>query len=122
MFFAAVRPFFVNTIYGPHPTFTQMPGAAGEQVQLNCKAGGKPSPSISWKRDLNATGLSSLNDEKINSVIMVNWYTTVMKVNVTSVGEKFYCVADNLLGSVNQQYTIRERGMLISIAPRLFCR
>ena len=81
---------------------------------MNCIAGGNPSPSLSWKRDLNATALSSSNDEKVNSITMENWYTTIMKVNVTNVGEKFYCVAVNLLGSINQQYTIRKRGLLIT--------
>jgi len=114
LFFAAVRPFFVTSKYDPHPIITQIPGTAGEQVQLNCIAGGNPSPSLSWKRDLNATALSSSNDEKVNSITMENWYSTIMKVNVTNVGEKFYCVAVNLLGSINQQYTIRKRGLLIT--------
>ena len=117
MFFAAARPYFGTSKYGPHPIITQMPGTAGEQVQLNCHAGGNPPPSISWKRNLNATDLSSLNDEKVNSITIENWSTAIMKVTVTNVGEKFYCVAVNLLGSINQQYTIRERGLLISIAP-----
>jgi len=33
-----------------------------------------------------------------------------MKVAVSTVGETFYCVAVNLVGSDNQKYTIRKRG------------
>ena len=109
MFFAAaVRPFIVTF----EPTTTQIPGTAGERVDLTCTAVGKPPPSLSWKRDLNATSdLSSLNDGKVNSITKEK-YTSIMKVTVTNVGEMFYCIAVNLLGSDNQQYTIRERGLL----------
>lgn len=94
------------------PTTTQIPGAAGEQVDLNCTVNGKPSPSLSWKRDLNAINdLSSLTDDKVKS-ITAERDTSIMKVTVTDIDEKFYCIAVNLLGSDNQQYTIRERGML----------
>ena len=33
-----------------------------------------------------------------------------MKVTVSRVGEKFLCVAANILGSDNQEYTIRNIG------------
>ncbi len=91
------------------PTTTQIPGAEGEQVVLTCIASGKPSPSLSWKRQLNGPDLSSLNDNKVKS-IAVEKDTSVMKVTVNAVGEKFFCVAVNLLGRDNQEYTVRERG------------
>ena len=94
------------------PTTTQIPGDAGEQVDLTCIVIGKPPPSLSWKRDLNGIiDLNSLNDDKVKSIVSER-DTSILKVTVTSIGEKFYCIAVNLLGSDNQQYTIRERGML----------
>lgn len=108
MYFVSARP----TIVTDTPTTTQIPGAAGEQVDLTCIVNGKPSPSLSWKRDLNAINdLSSLTDDKVKS-ITAERDTSIMKVTVTDIDEKFYCIAVNLLGSDNQQYTIRERGML----------
>ncbi|KAL9964639.1 hypothetical protein ACROYT_G028311 [Oculina patagonica] len=92
------------------PTTTQIPGAKGEQVYLTCIVTGKPSPSLSWKRQLNGPDLSSLNDGNVKG-ISVGKDTSVMKVTVSAVGEKFYCVAVNLLGRENQEYTIRERGV-----------
>lgn len=107
-YFVVARP----TIVTSTPTTTQIPGAAGEQVDLTCIVNGKPSPSLSWKRDLNAIDdLSLQNDGKVQS-ITAERDTSIMRVTVTNVGEKFYCIAVNLLGSDNQQYTIRERGML----------
>ena len=91
------------------PTTTQIPGAEGEQVDLTCIARGKPSPSLSWKRQLNGNDLSSLNDIKVKS-ITVEKDKIVMKVTVSAVGERFYCVAVNILGLDNQAYTITERG------------
>ena len=94
------------------PTTTQIPGDAGEQVDLTCIVNGKPLPSLWWKRDLNAiTYLTTQNDDKVEN-INSGRDTSILKVTVTSIGEKFYCIAVNLLGSDNQQYTIRERGML----------
>ena len=90
------------------PTTTQIPGAEGEQVDLTCIVNGKPSPSLSWKRQLNGNDLN-LNDDKVKS-ITIEKDTSVLKVTVSAVGEKFYCVAVNLLGKDNQEYTIRERG------------
>ncbi|XP_078379822.1 hemicentin-2-like isoform X2 [Oculina patagonica] len=100
------RPTFVTST----PTTTQIPGAKGEQVDLTCIVTGKPSPSLSWKRQLNGPDLSSLNDGNVKG-ISVGKDTSVMKVTVSAVGEKFYCVAVNLLGRENQEYTIRERGV-----------
>ena len=108
MYFVAARP----TIVFSTPTTTQIPGAAGEQVDLTCIVNGKPLPSLSWKRDLNAMEYLSLsNDEKVESITLER-DVSIMKVVVTKVDEKFYCIAVNLLGSDTQQYTIRERGML----------
>ena len=101
----AARP----TIVTSTPTTTQIPGAEGEQVDLTCIVSGKPSPSLSWKRRLNGNDLSSLNDNKVKS-ITVEKDTSVMKVTVSAVGERFYCVALNLLDRDSQEYTIRKRG------------
>lgn len=107
-YFVSARP----TIVTSTPTTTQIPGATGEQVDLTCIVNGKPPPSLSWKRDLNAIiDLTSLNDDKVKSIISER-DTSILKVTVTNIGEKFYCIALNLLRSDNQQYTIRERGML----------
>ena len=103
--FPTVRPIISTST----PTSTQIPGAASEQVDLTCIVSGKPSPSLSWKRKLNGQDLNSLNDEKVKSIIKER-DTSVLKVTVNAIGENFYCVAVNLLGSDNQQYTIRERG------------
>ena len=108
MYFVVARP----TIVTSTPTTTQIPGAVGEQVDLTCIVNGKPSPSLSWKRDLNSIDdLSLQNDGKVES-IKAERDTSILAVTVTNVGEKFYCIAVNLLGSDNQQYTIRERSML----------
>ena len=81
-------------------------------MDLTCIVNGKPLPSLWWKRDLNAiTYLTTQNDDKVEN-INSGRDTSILKVTVTSIGEKFYCIAVNLLGSDNQQYTIRERGML----------
>ena len=50
-----------------------------------------------------------MNDEKVKSITKER-DTSVLKVAVSAIGEHFYCVAVNLLGSDNQQYTIRKRG------------
>ena len=104
-YLVAARP----TIVTSTPTTTQIPGAEGEQVDLTCIVSGKPSPSLSWKRQLNGNDLSSLNDNKVKSITLEK-DTSVMKVTVSAVDERFYCVALNLLGRGNQEYTIRERG------------
>ncbi|XP_078379844.1 hemicentin-1-like [Oculina patagonica] len=98
------------TIVTSTPTTTQIPGTEGEQVDLTCIASGKPSPSLSWKRQFHGPDLSSLNDNKVKS-IAIEKDTSVMKVTVSAVGEKFFCVAVNLLGRDNQEYTVRERGV-----------
>ena len=87
----------------------QVPGAEGEQVDLTCTAISKPTPSLLWKRVLNGTDLTSENDDQVKSITVKN-DTSVMKVAVSTVGETFYCVAVNLVGSDNQKYTIRKRG------------
>ncbi|KAL9964644.1 hypothetical protein ACROYT_G028318 [Oculina patagonica] len=99
------RPVIVTTT----TTVTQIPGAEGEQVKLTCVARGKPPPTLSWKRQPNETNLTSLNDDNVQS-ITVEKDTSVMKVTVSAVSEKFSCVAVNLLGRDNQEYTIREKG------------
>ncbi|CAH3167452.1 unnamed protein product [Pocillopora meandrina] len=99
------RPIIVTST----PTSTQIPGNEGEQVDLTCIVSGKPPPSLSWKRQLNGQDLSSLSD-KVKSITKER-DTSVLKVAVSAIGEHFYCVAVNLLGSDNQQYTIRKRGI-----------
>lgn len=99
------RPIIVTST----PTSTQIPGDEGEQVDLTCIVSGKPPPSLSWKRQLNGQDLSSLSDE-VKSITKER-DTSVLKVAVSAIGEHFYCVAVNLLGSDNQQYTIRKRGI-----------
>jgi len=94
------------------PTTTQIPGDVGEKVDLTCIVNGKPSPSLFWKRDVNdIIVLRPSPGDKVNS-ITTETDTSIMEVTVSSIGEKFYCIAVNLLGSDNQQYTIRQRGML----------
>ena len=103
-FFLTASPIIVTST----PTSTQIPGDEGEQVDLTCIVSGKPPPSLSWKRQLNGQDLSSLSD-KVKSITKER-DTSVLKVAVSAIGEHFYCVAVNLLGSDNQQYTIRKRG------------
>ena len=103
--FLTARP----TIVTSTPTSTQIPGDANEQVDLTCIVSGKPPPTLSWKRQLNGQDLSSLNDNKVKSITKER-DTSVLRVIVTAIGEHFYCVAVNLLGSNSQQYTIRKRG------------
>ena len=79
-------------------------------MDLTCMVNGKPSPSLSWKRDVNSI-LPLSPDDKVKSITSET-NTSIMKVTVSSIGEKFYCIAVNLLGSDNQEYTIRERGTL----------
>ncbi|XP_073256074.1 protein turtle homolog B-like [Porites lutea] len=100
------------TILTSTPITTNIPGAAGEQVDLTCIVKGKPSPTLSWRRDPNGNDLSAI-DEKVES-ITIQVKATTMKIIVTTagkeVGDKFYCVATNVLGNDTQQYIIRERG------------
>ncbi|XP_073256452.1 uncharacterized protein [Porites lutea] len=100
------------TILTSTPTTTNIPGAAGEQVDLTCTVKGKPSPTLSWRRDPNGIDLSAI-DEKVES-ITIQVKATTMKIIVTTagkeVGDKFYCFATNILGNDTQQYIIRERG------------
>ncbi|PFX11476.1 Hemicentin-2, partial [Stylophora pistillata] len=96
------------TIVTSTPTSTQIPGDANEQVDLTCIVSRKPPPTLSWKRQLNGQDLNSLNDNKVKSITKER-DTSVLRVIVTAIGEHFYCVAVNLLGSNSQQYTIRKR-------------
>ena len=77
-------------------------------MELTCIAIGKPPPSLSWKRQLNGQELSSLNDEKVQS-ITTGMDSSLLKVTVSEIGETFFCVAANLLGSDTLKYTIRKR-------------
>ena len=81
-------------------------------MDLTCIVKGEPSPTLSWRRDLNGSDLSAI-DEKVESVTNQVKATT-MKIIVTTagkeVGDKFYCVATNIVGNDTQQYIIRERG------------
>ena len=81
-------------------------------MDLTCVVKGKPSPTLSWRRDPNGDDLSA-NDEKVESITNQVRATT-MKIIVTTagkeVGDKFYCVATNILGNDTQRYIIRERG------------
>ncbi|CAH3172596.1 unnamed protein product, partial [Porites lobata] len=103
-----IRP----TILTSTPITTNIPGAAGEQVDLTCIVKGKPTPTLSWRRDPQGNDLSAI-DEKVESITNQVKATT-MKIIVTTagkeVGDKFYCVATNVLGNDTQQYIIRERG------------
>ena len=81
-------------------------------MDLTCIVKGEPSPTLSWRRDLNGSDLSAI-DEKVESVTNQVKATT-MKIIVTTagkeVGDKLYCVATNILGNDTQHYIIRERG------------
>ena len=91
-------------------TVTEIPANEGEEVVLTCIFSGKPRPSPSWKRQLNGTELKVSNDSYVKNITDKNGIC-VMKVIVSKIGEHFYCVAANLLGSDNLRYTIRKRGM-----------
>ena len=100
------------TILTSTPITTNIPGDAGEQVDLTCIVKGKPTPTLSWRRGPKGNDLSA-TDEKVESITNQVKATT-MKIIVTTagkeVGDKFYCVATNSLGNDSQQYIIRERG------------
>ncbi|XP_068687446.1 uncharacterized protein [Montipora foliosa] len=91
------------------PMATNVPGAMGEEVRLSCIAAAKPSPQMSWKRELNGDDLSTLDDQKITS-ISERQNTIEMTVVTSALNERFYCVAVNFLGHDTQMYRIRERG------------
>ena len=88
---------------------TNVPGAVGEEVTLSCIAAAKPSPQMSWKRELNGDDLNTLDDQKITS-ISERQNTVEMTVVTSALNERFYCVAVNFLGGDTQMYRIRERG------------
>ena len=81
-------------------------------MDLTCIVKGEPSPTLSWRRDPNGNDLSAI-DEKVESITN-HVKATTMKIIVTTagkeVGDKFYCVATNILGNDIQRYIIRERG------------
>lgn len=91
------------------PMATNVPGAVGEEVKLSCIAAAKPSPQMSWKRELNGDDLNTLDDQKITS-ISERQNTIEMTVITSALNERFYCVAVNFLGGDTQMYRIRERG------------
>ena len=81
-------------------------------MDLTCIVKGKPTSTLSWRRDPKGNDLSAI-DEKVESIIN-EVKATSMKITVTTagkgVGDKFYCVATNILGNDTQRYIIRERG------------
>ena len=91
---------------------TNIPGAAGEQVELTCIAKGKPTPTLAWRRDPKGNDLSVI-DENVRN-ISVQAKAIKIEIIVTSarknVGNTFYCVAMNLLGDDTHEYIIRKRG------------
>ncbi|XP_068687447.1 uncharacterized protein [Montipora foliosa] len=91
------------------PMATNVPGAVGEEVRLSCIAAAKPSPQMSWKRELNGEDLNTLDDQKITSISQ-RQNTIEMTVVTSALNERFYCVAVNFLGRDTQMYRIRERG------------
>ena len=108
-FLVAARP----TILTSTPITTNIPGATDEEVELTCIVSGKPTPTLSWKRDPKGDELSSQNDPKVKSITLQE-KTIKMKVVVTKAGkengDKYFCFAVNLLGNDTQEYIIRERG------------
>ena len=93
------------------PIKTNIPGAAGEQVELTCIVKGKPTPTLSWRQDPKGNDLSVI-DENVKSISMQEKAIKI-EIIVTSagnVGNKLYCVATNLLGDDTQEYIIRKRG------------
>ena len=93
------------------PINTNIPGAAGEQVELTCIVKGKPTPPLSWRRDPKGNDLSVI-DENVKSISM-QAKAIKIEIIVTSagnVGNKLYCVATNLLGDDTQEYIVRKRG------------
>lgn len=91
------------------PLATNVPGAENEVVKLSCIAKAKPPSIMSWKRNLNGDDLRPLNGGKVKG-IQKQVDSIELTVETTSLGEQFYCVAVNLLGSDSQVYTIRKRG------------
>ena len=95
------------------PITTNIPGATDEEVELTCIVSGKPTPTLSWKRDPEGSELSSQNDPTVKSITLQE-KTIKMKVLVSKAGkkngDKYYCFAVNLLGNDTQEYIIRERG------------
>ena len=91
---------------------TNIPGAAGEQVELTCIVKGKPTPTLAWRRDPKGNDLSVI-DENVRN-ISVQAKAIKIEIIVTSarknVGNTFYCVPMNLLGDDTQEYIIRKRG------------
>ena len=109
-FLVAARP----TILTSTPITTNIPGATDEEVELTCIVSGKPTPTLSWKRDPKGNGLSSQNDPTVKSITSQEKIIK-MDVIVTKAGrengDKYYCFAVNLLGNDTQEYIIRDRGM-----------
>ena len=105
--FFTARPIILTST----PINTNIPGAAGEQVELTCIVKGKPTPTLSWRRDPKGNDLSVI-DENVKSISM-QAKAIKIEIIVTSagnVGNKLYCVATNLLGDDTQEYIIRKRG------------
>ena len=100
------------TILTSTPITTNIPGNAGEQVDLTCIVKGKPTPTLFWRRGPKGDDLSAIDEKVVSITNQVK--ATTMKIIVTTagkeIGDKFYCVATNILGNDTQRYIIRERG------------
>ncbi|XP_068687443.1 protein turtle homolog B-like isoform X1 [Montipora foliosa] len=91
------------------PMATNVPGEVGEEVKLSCIAAAKPSPQMSWKRELNGDDLRTMGDQKITGIYH-RQNSIEMTVVTSALNERFYCIAVNFLGRDTQRYRIRERG------------
>nr|XP_031830862.1 fasciclin-2-like isoform X1 [Nomia melanderi] len=91
-----VRP----TLEEDHPTMVDI--IEGEDASIQCKAHGKPQPSISWVKLLNQQNLSDADRFGVNPTTGV---LTITNVNREDSG-KYQCTATNAVGSATMNITV----------------
>ena len=89
------------------PESTQVPDEGGK-AEMTCTVSGNPQPTLSWRRQFGSERLKP-DDPRVLEIASQG-ETIVLKVAVSTIGEKYYCRAVNMLGKDEQEYTIRRKG------------
>ncbi|CAG9816876.1 unnamed protein product [Phaedon cochleariae] len=98
-----VKKFNVTVLEAPHfqKKMQRLVGKpAGNMVRLNCKAGGFPTPNITWYRDDKSPPTRKLGDIKTN-----HWSLT-LEDSVPNDKGNYTCVVCNVVGCINFTFNV----------------